>query len=94
MGTKIKAPKHAFDINRNAAIVGPTMSGVVAVSNFWHTTHNNTQQHAITCKRVCKRTHHVTANNVASVCKGLNVSNGIKVNVKGPKYYFQISRFC
>ena len=57
-------------------------------------THNNTQHHAITCKRVCKRTQHVSSNNVASVCTGLNVSNRIKVIVKGPKYYFQISQFC
>ena len=33
---------------------------------------NNTQQHPTTCNRVCKRTQHVTSNNVASVCTGLN----------------------
>ena len=32
---------------------------------------NNSQQHATTCNRVCKRTQHVTANNVVSVCTGL-----------------------
>ena len=41
-------------------------------------TPNNTQQHATTCDRVCKRTQHVhpttlgvVANNFASVCTGL-----------------------
>ena len=33
--------------------------------------HNNSQQYATTCNRVCKRTQHVTSNNVASVCTGL-----------------------
>ena len=45
------------------------MLGVVGwkvwpVSNF-------AQQHATTCNRVCRRTQHVTSNNVASVCTGL-----------------------
>ena len=39
---------------------------------YWcQTLRNNSQQHAITCNRVCKRTQHMTTNNVASVCKGL-----------------------
>jgi len=33
---------------------------------------NNTQQHPTTCNRVSKQTQHVTSNNVASVCTGLN----------------------
>ena len=36
---------------------------------------NNSQQHATSCNRVCKRTQHVTSNNVASICKGLNLSS-------------------
>ena len=36
---------------------------------------NNSQQHPTTCNRVCKRTQHVTSNNVASVCMGLNYNN-------------------
>ena len=32
---------------------------------------NNTQQHPTICNRVCKRTQHVTSNNVASVCTRL-----------------------
>ena len=35
------------------------------VSNF-------AQQHQATCNKVCKRKHHVTSNNVTSVCTGLN----------------------
>ena len=37
----------------------------------FQTLQNNKQQHPTTCNRVCKRTHHVTSNNVASVCMGL-----------------------
>ena len=37
----------------------------------FQTLQNNKQQHPTTCNRVCKRTHHVTSNNVASVCTGL-----------------------
>ena len=33
--------------------------------------HNNTQQHPTTCNGMCKRTQHVTSNNVAAVCTGL-----------------------
>ena len=32
----------------------------------FQTLRNNTQQHPTTCNRVCKRTQHVTANNVGS----------------------------
>ena len=35
-------------------------------SDRFQTLHNNTQQHPTTCKRVCKRTQHVTSNNVGS----------------------------
>ena len=31
---------------------------------------NNSQQHATTCNRLCKRPQHVTSNNVASVWRG------------------------
>ena len=40
----------------------------------FQTLRNNTQQHPTTCNRVCKRTQHVTSNNVASVCTGLQSS--------------------
>ena len=36
---------------------------------------NNSQQHATSCNRVGKRTQHVTSNNVASICTGLNLSS-------------------
>ena len=38
----------------------------------FQTLRNNTQQHPTTCNKLCKRTQHVTSNNVASVCTGLN----------------------
>ena len=38
--------------------------------DWFQTLRNNTQQHPTTCNRVCKRTQHVTSNNVASVCNG------------------------
>ena len=38
----------------------------------FQTLRNNTQQHPTTCNRVSKRTQHVTSNNVAFVCTGLN----------------------
>ena len=34
----------------------------------FQTLHNNTQQHPTTWNRVCKRTQHVTSNNVGSCC--------------------------
>ena len=37
----------------------------------FQTLHNNSQQHPTTCNSVCKRTQHVTSNNVATVCAGL-----------------------
>ena len=36
---------------------------------------NNSQQHATSRNRVCKRTQHVTSNNVASILTGLNLSS-------------------
>ena len=42
--------------------------------NRVQTLRNNTQQHPTTCNRVCKRTQHVTSNNVASVCTGLKLT--------------------
>ena len=38
---------------------------------------NNSQQHATSCNRVYKRTQHVTSNNVASICTGLNLSSAL-----------------
>ena len=43
------------------------------------TTPNKTQQHVTTCSRMCKRTHHVTSNNVAPVCTGLGESASHKL---------------
>ena len=37
----------------------------------FQTLRNKMQQHPTTCNGVCKRTQHVTSNNVASVCMGL-----------------------
>ena len=61
-------------------IVSPTILGVVAsvctqlkvcpVSNF-------AEQHATTCNGVCKQTHHVTSNNVAAVCTGLQTGQTV-----------------
>ena len=34
--------------------------------DWFQTLRNNTQQHPTTCSRVCKRTQHVTSNNVGS----------------------------
>ena len=36
----------------------------------FQTLRNNSNQQATTCNRVCKRTEHVTSNNVASVARG------------------------
>ena len=41
----------------------------------FQTLRNNTQQHPTTCNRVCKRTQHVTSNNVGSVCTGLKTKS-------------------
>ena len=38
------------------------------ISDRFQALRNNSQQHATTCNRVCKRTQQVTSNNVASVC--------------------------
>ena len=40
----------------------------------FQTLRNNTEQHPTTCNRVCKQTQHVTSNNIASVCTGLQSS--------------------
>ena len=42
------------------------------------TTPNITQPHATTCNRVCRRTQHVTSNNVASVCTGIDMLSQLK----------------
>ena len=39
----------------------------------FQTLRNNSQHRATTCNRMCRRTQHVTFNNVASVCARLNV---------------------
>ena len=53
--------------SRNKRNVGSVVGWEVwPVSNF-------TQQHPTTCNRVCKRTQHVTSNNVTSVCTGLYI---------------------
>ena len=45
----------------------------------FQTLRDNTQQHPTTCNRECKRTQHVTSNNVAPVCTGLKTGNLSKV---------------
>ena len=48
-------------------IIAPTMLRVVASVLQWCANgRNNSQQHATTCDRVCKRTQHVMSNNVGS----------------------------
>ena len=45
---------------------------LLALKFDWsQTARNNSQQHLTTCNGVCKRTQHLTSNNVASVCVGL-----------------------
>ena len=57
----------------NSQHVGPTMLWVVASICTWlkvwpvQPLRNNSQQHATTCNRVCKRTQYVTSNNVGVV---------------------------
>ena len=56
MGTKIKAPKHAFDTNRNAAIVGSCCFRLYVakrLNGFKHLAYNS-QQHATTCNNMQK----------------------------------------
>ena len=45
----------------------------------FQTLRNNTQQHPTACNRECKRTQHVTSNNVAPVYTGLKTGNLSKV---------------
>ena len=45
----------------------------------FQTLHKNSQQHATTRNRVCKRTQHVTSNNVAGGGGGLLASNAASV---------------
>ena len=49
----------------------------------FQTLRNNTQQHTTTCNRVCKRTQHVTSNNVASFGRGLKPKVGVVGSVAG-----------
>ena len=57
----------------------------------FQTLRNNTQQHPTTCNRVCKRTQHVTSNNVGSCwrtmlrpfARGFKIWNEIPTNPKG-----------
>ena len=46
---------------------------------LWATTPNKTQPDVTTCRRMCRRTHSVTSNNVAPVCKGLKWSPSHKL---------------
>ena len=56
----------------------------------FQTLRNNTQQHPTTCNRVCKRTQHVTSNNVGSCwwtmlrpfARGFKIWNEIPTNPK------------
>ena len=66
----------------------------------FQTLRNNTQQHPTTCNRVCKRTQHVTSNNVASCwrtmlrpfARGFKIWNEIPTNPKSlPKSSFKKS---
>ena len=75
----------ALTMLEELCITDPTLLGYASAitqqKKFWEllaqkfywcqTLRNNSQQHATTCNRVCKRTQHMTTNNVASVCKGL-----------------------
>ena len=84
-GVQITFRLHA----ENSQHCWPTMLGVVAsvctclkVGYRFQTLRNSSQQHATTCNRVCKRTQHVTSNNVASVSEGLKVKIDSNVDDK------------
>ena len=65
---------HFDKLSKNHKTVGPTMLWVVGVR--FHVVSNFAQRLPKTCNGVCKRTQHVTSNNVASVCTGLyQISN-------------------
>ena len=80
---RLRGPNNAG----RAVQMDPTLlryaSAIMEQKNCWEllaqkfdrfqTLHNNFQQHVTICNRVCKRTQHVTSNNVASVCTGLTV---------------------
>ena len=55
---------------RRAVQTDPTLlrysSAMAEKFDRFQTSRNNTQQHPTTCNRVCKRTQHVTSNNVGS----------------------------
>ena len=76
----------------------PTFATFARSSTFdrFQTLHNNSQQHITTCNRVCKRTQHVTSNNVASVCMGLygpeTQTNKSEINISG--YSSLLSDLC
>ena len=66
----------------------------------FQTLRNNTQKHTTTCNRVCKRTQHVTSNNVGSCwrtmlrpfARGFKIGNEIPTNPKClPQKYFKKS---
>ena len=50
----------------SCAILLRYASAITELKKYWEL-RNNSQQHATTCNRVCKRTQLVTTNNVASV---------------------------
>ena len=64
--------------------------------DWFQTLRNNTQQHPTTCNRVCKRTQHVTSNNVGSCwptmlrpfARGIRRRKTTYVSVDGWMVYF------
>ena len=51
----------------------------------FQTLRNNSQQHATTCNRVCKRTQHVTSNNVGSCWRTVlrSLARGLRLHANG-----------
>ena len=56
--------------------------GLAHKFDWSQTLRNNSQQHTATCNRVCKRTQHVTSNNVGSCwpTKFRPIAWGLKIN--------------
>ena len=73
-GPNIVAPR--FGDHGTKKMLGVVGWIVWPVSNF-------AQQHSTTCNRVCKRTQHVTSNNVASFARGLKPKVGVVGSVAG-----------
>ena len=68
--------RHASAITVQKKMLGVVGWIVWPVSNF-------AKQHSTTCNRVCKRTQHVTSNNVASFARGLKPKVGVVGSVAG-----------